>query len=134
VKVGLNAPADFEMPDNLALDREGNLYIAEDPGGNFPAKTRGDDIWVARPSAGQPHEAAGSVVRFATINDCDAEPTGIYFETTGHRLFEHPAPRGRRPGQGHGHITRVERMRLEGRSTPGVGRAFVIRRALPGRA
>jgi hypothetical protein len=31
VKVGLNAPSDFEMPDNLALDKNGNLYITEDP-------------------------------------------------------------------------------------------------------
>ena len=32
VKWGVNAvQGDFEMPDNLALDRNGNLYITEDP-------------------------------------------------------------------------------------------------------
>ena len=41
----MNAPADFDLPDNLALDKEGNLFITEDPGGGAPTKTRGDDVW-----------------------------------------------------------------------------------------
>ena len=97
VRVGLNTTTEFEWPDNLALDRAGNLYIAEDPGGNFRnglGKTKGDDIWVATPSRGQPHQPAESVVRFASINDCDAEPTGIYFEHTGDRLFVNIQHRG----------------------------------------
>jgi secreted PhoX family phosphatase len=40
------SPADFEFPDNLALDKNGNLYIAEDPA-TAPTTGRGDDIWVA---------------------------------------------------------------------------------------
>ncbi|MGH7528535.1 MAG: alkaline phosphatase PhoX [Gemmatimonadales bacterium] len=48
VKDGVNAPADFDLPDNLALDRAGNLYITEDPGGNAAGgKTLGDDVWFA---------------------------------------------------------------------------------------
>ena len=50
-----NAPAgEFDSPDNLALDRRGNLAITEDPGGNPPpagTKTQGDDIWIAAPPA-----------------------------------------------------------------------------------
>src|SRR5262249_2869664 len=34
VRDGLNAPTDFDFPDNLALDKAGNLYITEDPGGS----------------------------------------------------------------------------------------------------
>jgi len=84
VRRGLNAPADFEMPDNLALDRNGNLYIAEDPA-TAPTTRKGDDIWVAQPPAkrGDQHQPAEPIVRFASLTDCDAEPTGIYFKMTG---------------------------------------------------
>jgi uncharacterized protein len=94
VKVGLNAPADFEMPDNLALDKNGNLYITEDPG-TAPSTGRGDDIWVAGPpSGGHGHGPASSVVRFASLTDCNAEPTGIYFDLSGRTLFVNAQHRG----------------------------------------
>jgi secreted PhoX family phosphatase len=73
-----NVPADFEWPDNLALDRSGNLYIAEDPPSNPPG--RGADIWMAEPpNAVGTHAPAARVVRFASLTDCAAEPTGLYF-------------------------------------------------------
>jgi uncharacterized protein len=87
VQAGVNAPASpannaFTLPDNLALDPSGNLYITEDPGGSSPTKTDGDDIWMATPDHGNSGVAA-AVVRFATMTDCDAEPTGIYFGKAG---------------------------------------------------
>jgi uncharacterized protein len=91
VKAGVNAPADFEMPDNLALDGRGHLYIAEDPGGNFPTKMKGDDIWVALPGD---DGIASDTVRFASLTDCDAEPTGIYFDLRSDRLFVNVQHRG----------------------------------------
>ena len=93
VKLGLNAPADFEMPDNLALDKNGNLYITEDPA-TAPSTGRGDDIWVAVPAAGGQHLPASSVVRFASLTDCSAEPTGIYFDLSGKTLFVNAQHRG----------------------------------------
>lgn len=93
VRPGLNAPADFEWPDNLALDKAGDLYIAEDPGGGSPTKRKGDDIWMASPGKGV-HAPASSVVRFATLTDCDAEPTGIYFDIRGWGLFVNAQHRG----------------------------------------
>lgn len=93
VKPGLNAPADFEWPDNLALNKSGDLYIAEDPGGNSATKRKGDDIWMASPGKGA-HAPASSVVRFATLTDCDAEPTGIYFDIRGWGLFVNAQHRG----------------------------------------
>jgi len=93
VRIGLNTPPDFEMPDNLALSKSGDLYIAEDPGGASPTKKKGDDIWMASPGAGL-HAPASSVVRFATLTDCDAEPTGIYFDVRGWGLFVNAQHRG----------------------------------------
>jgi secreted PhoX family phosphatase len=83
------------MPDNLALDRFGNLYITEDPGGSFAGgKRKGDDIWTAAPAAGGGNAPSSSVVRFASLTDCDAEPTGIYFDRTTDRLFVNVQHRG----------------------------------------
>jgi sugar lactone lactonase YvrE len=96
VKIGVNAPADFEMPDNLALDKQGNLFIAEDPA-TAPATLRGDDIWVAAPADGghgNGHNPASSVVRFASLTDCNAEPTGVYFSLDGKTLFVNAQHRG----------------------------------------
>jgi len=92
---GVNTTSEFEMPDNLALDRAGNLYIAEDPGGSFSSgKRKGDDIWVAAPTTGEQHLASPSVTRFATLTDCEAEPTGIYFDQGTGRLFVNVQHRG----------------------------------------
>ena len=95
VSRGTNATTEFEMPDNLALDRSGNLYIAEDPGGNFGGgKRKGDDIWVATPNRGGQHLSSPSVSRFASLTDCEAEPTGIYFDMKSSRLFVNVQHRG----------------------------------------
>ena len=68
----------FNFPDNLALDAQGNLFITED--GDPPP---GNDIWVAR--AGQ----GGAIERFASLADCAAEPTGLYFDNGAHILYVH---------------------------------------------
>jgi uncharacterized protein len=95
VSRGSNVTTEFEMPDNLALDRSGNLYIAEDPGGSFSSgKRKGDDIWVAAPNRGGQRQASPSVRRFASLTDCDAEPTGIYFDLKSSRLFVNVQHRG----------------------------------------
>ena len=94
VKIGLNATSDFEFPDNLALDKNGNLYITEDPA-TAPTTGRGDDIWVAvAAKGGDSHGPASAVIRFATLTDCGAEPTGIYFDLSGTTLFVHAQHRG----------------------------------------
>jgi hypothetical protein len=94
VRVGVNAPADFEWPDNLALDKNGNLFITEDPA-LATITGNGDDIWVATaPSGDDSHGPAAAVVRFASLTDCNAEPTGIYFDLSGTTLFVHAQHRG----------------------------------------
>lgn len=83
---GNAANPDFRSADNLALDAKGNLAITEDPGGEPPAKTLGDDIWIAAPPKGsdgrqgpKAHQPAEVVARFASLRDCIAEPSGVYF-------------------------------------------------------
>jgi secreted PhoX family phosphatase len=70
-----DAGTGFDDPDNLVLHPNGDLYITEDdePG----------DIWVARGSG----EMATEVVVFARLLDCEAEPTGIYFDAKGGTLW-----------------------------------------------
>lgn len=95
VRVGVNATPEFTMPDNLALDRAGNLYITEDPGGSFSSgKRQGDDIWVAAPGQRGASRVASSVSRFASLTDCEAEPTGIYYDMLRERLFVNVQHRG----------------------------------------
>jgi uncharacterized protein len=65
---------DFVNADNVALDRKGNLAITEDPPGN----PIGADIWVAEPRRGS-HRPAREVDRLASLKDCEAEPSGVYF-------------------------------------------------------
>jgi secreted PhoX family phosphatase len=90
---GVNVDNSFVMPDNLALSHSGDLYIAEDPGGNTASGKPGDDIWVATPPSGN-GTAAATVVRFATLTDCEAEPTGLYFDMKGQQLFVNVQHRG----------------------------------------
>ena len=99
MKVGINATSDFAMPDNLALDPAGNLYISEDPGGSFPAKTRETTLWMARPGNG-PQSAAASVERFASLTVV-MRAVGDLLELGGDRLFV------KRPASGRGRSTSV---------------------------
>jgi uncharacterized protein len=94
VKAGVNAPADFQWPDNVALDKSGNLYITEDPGGSFEdGKRRGDNVWQAEPSSDGLSQSP-SVKRFLSLTDCDAEPTGIYLSPKSDIFFVDVQHRG----------------------------------------
>jgi uncharacterized protein len=106
VRDGINAPSDFDLPDNLALDKNGNLFITEDPG-TATARQLGDDIWVAPPSNGGQHELAQPIVRFASLTDCAAEPTGIYFDLRDWSLYVHAQHRG---GDGRDLDVKIERV------------------------
>jgi secreted PhoX family phosphatase len=79
VKEGVNVVG-LANPDNLAIDNQGTLYITED---NGPG-----DIWAV-PRAGRPARVASEVVRFASLSDCAAEPTGLYFDRNGKTAWVH---------------------------------------------
>jgi secreted PhoX family phosphatase len=94
VKAGVNAPADFSFPDNLSLDESGDLFITEDPGGNASeGKTLGDDVWFAPFNPGSSGHSKPAV-RFLSITDCEAEPTGVYVSPSGRTLFLNIQHRG----------------------------------------
>lgn len=88
VRRGVNAPLDFTNPDNLALDKNGNLFITEDT-----TTPPGMDVWVAIPDKGQ-HDSAAATVRFASLTDCEAEPSGLFFDKSGKTLFVNVLHRG----------------------------------------
>jgi len=84
---------EFDSPDNLALDRQGNLAITEDP----PLNPVGADIFIAAPSnrddeGGERRQPASDVERFASLKDCVAEPTGVYFALKGTEEFIEDTP------------------------------------------
>lgn len=67
-------------PDNLALDNQGNVYVIED---NGPG-----DIFIARVKSGN-ERVAQDVALFASLSDCAAEPTGMYFDRAGKTAWVH---------------------------------------------
>lgn len=77
VQEGVNVSG-MQSPDNLALDKQGNLFIMED---NGPG-----DIWMARVKGGG-ERIASEVVLFASLTDCSAEPTGGYFDRNGQTMY-----------------------------------------------
>jgi uncharacterized protein len=92
VRAGVNAPVgEFDAPDNLALDKAGNLYITEDP-----STPPGADIWAAVPGRGT-YRPAKATLRFASLTDCEAEPTGVYFDLTRSILYVNVQHRGPEP-------------------------------------
>lgn len=78
VKEGVNVTG-LDNPDNLEVDANGNVYIIED---NGPG-----DIWMAKNTT-RPRVAT-EVVRFASLSDCAAEPTGFYFAPSGLKAWVH---------------------------------------------
>jgi secreted PhoX family phosphatase len=108
VRPGVNATAEFSSPDNLALDQAGNLYITEDPGGSSAnGKTQGDDVWFAPFNPASARQAQ-SILRFLSITDCDAEPTGVYVSPSGKTLFLDIQHRG---GDGQDLTLGIQRLR-----------------------
>ena len=79
VQEGMNVSG-LNNPDNLALDNQGNVYIVED---NGPG-----DIFIARARGGN-ERVAGEVVRFASLSDCQGEPTGFYFDRSSKTAWVH---------------------------------------------
>lgn len=69
------------------------LFISEDPGGR--PKRMDNDVWAALPpTSDERYEMASETVRFASLSDCGAEPSGIYFRAGSRTLYLNIMHRG----------------------------------------
>lgn len=95
VRAGVNVPADrFQMPDNLAFDARGNLFILEDMSGSLMRSlNRNDDVWAALPDEDGDGLSDG-VYRFAAWAPGTTEPSGAVFSPDGTSAQDTP-PKGR---------------------------------------
>lgn len=69
---GYEAGYDFQSPDNLAIDADGNIYIVEDQPGGI------EDTWFAVDK--DDDGVAESIGKWASLSTLGAEATGLYFD------------------------------------------------------
>lgn len=77
-----NQSVNFNSPDNLAFDNEGNLWVCQDGGGNF--------VWRVKPS----HTSSNPQIDVFAVMPEGSEPTGIFFTPDGKFMFldiQHPS-------------------------------------------
>jgi secreted PhoX family phosphatase len=78
----------FGMPDNVAFQpHTGNLVVLEDgPTSTVTAtgtEPRGNDLWICLPDGDDDDTLTDGCVRFASVRDTSAEPTGFIFLGSG---------------------------------------------------
>lgn len=66
---------DFNQPDNLAFQANGNLYVIED--------NRNGDIWACLPDGDDRDIKSDGCVKMLSVVDDTAEPTGFIFHPNG---------------------------------------------------
>ena len=77
------------MYDNVAFQpRTGNLVVLEDGptsivGSNGSTQLRGNDLWICLPDGKDDDDVSDGCVRFASIRDTTAEPSGFIFFGSG---------------------------------------------------
>jgi secreted PhoX family phosphatase len=82
----------FGMPDNVAFQpRTGNLVVLEDgPTSVMTAngeQPRGNDLWICLPDGDDDDTLSDGCVRFASVRDTSAEPSGFIFVGNGESAF-----------------------------------------------
>jgi secreted PhoX family phosphatase len=80
------------MPDNVAFQpHTGNLVVLEDGPTSITTKTgtepRGNDLWICLPDGDDDDVLTDGCVRFASIRDTSAEPTGFIFTASGESAY-----------------------------------------------
>jgi len=103
------------MFDNVAFQpHTGNLVVLEDgptsivtPSGQQP---RGNDLWICLPDGDDDDTLSDGCVRFATVRDTSAEPTGFIFTGSGTSAFvsiQHRAVNDAAGNTNHGALLRI---------------------------
>jgi hypothetical protein len=80
------------MPDNVAFQpHTGNLVVLEDGPTSITTATgtepRGNDLWICLPDGDDDDVLTDGCVRFASIRDTSAEPTGFIFTASGESAY-----------------------------------------------
>ena len=88
------------MYDNVAFQpHTGNLVVLEDGPVNVVKKDgttelRGNDLWMCLPDGKDDDALSDGCVRFASVRDTTAEPTGFIFLGSGKEALVHIQHRG----------------------------------------
>ena len=88
--------ASFNAPDNLAIDKLGNIYVIEDSPNTTTVGADGGDIWFARDADND--GVAESLDHFLSLQVNQSEATGMIFDPVEPTKFivavQHPASTG----------------------------------------
>jgi secreted PhoX family phosphatase len=111
------------MFDNVAFQpHTGNLVVLEDgptsivtPTGSEP---RGNDLWICLPDGDDDDTLTDGCVRFASVKDTSAEPTGFIFVGSGESAFVHIQHRAVNDAAGpgnHGALVKISGFKVRSR-------------------
>jgi secreted PhoX family phosphatase len=110
----------FGMPDNVAFQpHTGNLVVLEDGPTSIQTATgaepRGNDLWICLPDGADDDTLSDGCVRFASVKDTSAEPSGFIFLGDGQSAFLNIQHRAVNDGAGagnHGALVRISGFRI----------------------
>jgi secreted PhoX family phosphatase len=109
------------MFDNVAFQPQtGNLVVLEDgptsivtPSGTEP---RGNDLWICLPDGADDDTLSDGCVRFASVKDTSAEPTGFIFLGSGESAFvniQHRAVNDAAGSGNHGALVKISGFKVK---------------------
>ena len=114
------------MIDNVAFQpHTGNLVVLEDNSvtsvkslNPLVTELRGNDLWICLPDGDDDDVLSDGCVRFASIRDTTAEPTGFIFLGSGEEAFVHIQHRAANDALGvgnHGALIRISGFKVKPR-------------------
>ncbi len=112
------------MYDNVAFQpHTGNLVILEDNSVNsvtrlnpLTQELRGNDLWICLPDGADDDVLTDGCVRFASIRDTSAEPTGFIFRGSGESAYvniQHRAANDALGNTNHGALIRISGFKID---------------------
>jgi secreted PhoX family phosphatase len=112
--------------DNVAFQpHTGNLVVLEDGPTSIITATgeqpRGNDLWICLPDGADDDTLSDGCVRFASVRDTSAEPTGFIFLGSGRSAFvniQHRAVNDAAGAGNHGALLRISGFTVRTESEP----------------